>query len=228
MMVVEFQGEIAIDFPSFQQFIENASRSISVISRETRGEYACEDITSELWITAADLQEKKNIEINFVDPQHQALILSYTFQRLVHYCEKKVRTAKRLDHGYFDDAPSLYDITADQEGENPLDQLVLEQQAEAEKDVLDALGISIGAVWLAMLDRFGGRMVCVARFLKLSVSHSYRCYRKVQWLSATQMPLALEARNSGAVRCLRPWRPCKIYRIPEQLDFDFEARLELA
>lgn len=227
MMVVGFQGEIVIDFPSFQQFIENASRSISVISRKTQGEYACEDVTAELWITAADLQEKKNIEINFADPDHQALILSYTYQRLVHYCDKKVRAAKRLDHGFSDDAPPLYDITADREGENPLDQLMLEQQAEAEKDVLDALGISIGAVWLGMLDRFGGRMVRVARFLKLSVSHSYRCYRKVQWLSATQMPLALEARNSGAVRCLRPWRPCKIYRIPEQLGFDFEARLDL-
>ena len=226
-MDVEFYGDIVIDFPSFQQFIESSSRSISVISRRTRGEDACEDVIAELWITAADVQENKNLSINFVDPDHQALILSYTYQRLVHYCDKKVRTAKRLDHGYSDDAPPLYDITADQEGENPLDQLMLEQQEEAEKDVLDALGISIGAVWLALLDRFGGRMVHVACFLKLSVSHSYRCYRKVQWLAATQMSLALEVYDRDAVRCLRPWRPCKRYRIPEQLGFDFEARLEL-
>ena len=157
---------------------------------------------------------------------HQELILSYTYQRLVHYCEKLVRTSTRLDHGYADGGPVLHEKVADQAGEAPLDLLMREQQEGAEQERLMSLGISVGTVWLAMLDRCGGRMVRVARFLKLSRSHSYRCYQKVQWLTATQTPLPLKMHDQ-AVAAVKPWRPYRLCRAPKQLQFDFDPSFDL-
>lgn len=157
---------------------------------------------------------------------HQELILSYTYQRLVHYCDKKVRNSQRLDHGCFDNEPDLYDRVADQEGEDPLDALMREQQESLEQDMLASLGISVGAVWLSMLDRCGGRMVRLAQFLKLSLSHSYRCYQKVRQLTATQAPLPFEA-SDQAVAEVKAWRPYRLYRTPEQLGFDFDPAFDL-
>ncbi|MCE7525661.1 hypothetical protein [Alloalcanivorax xenomutans] len=220
-------GANTINHASYQHFIARFSGDLARIARQTRGEHTAEDIQGEIWITAYDLQAKKGIEVNFNDPEHQQLILSFTYQRLVEYTEKRLRYASSLDHSaYEDDTFGPLDRIAGEAKTDPVDQLQRKEQEARDQEALAAQGMSVAAAWLLVWDRCGRRMVHVARFLRISRSHAYRCYDKVQNLVRVQTVLGL-GMEGEAYRQVAPWRPFRLYREPEQLWFDFDPELEL-
>lgn len=209
-----------------QRFIKKCSRYAKSIVRKTGGEYTEDDVKGELWITASSLQEQGSLEIDFNNPEHQGLIRSYTHQRLVRYTEKNLRYAASLDTPLIEGAPNRIERLANANEDNPLDVLDAEQKAAATEAMLAAQGMSLGAAWLVLLSRNSGKIVKVAQFLKLSQSHTYRCYQRVRILAEQQRPLFLEAGGSPDYR-IKPWRKFRLYRTPEQLVFEFDSGLEL-
>lgn len=220
-------GLSRIHYPAYLRFIKEYSRSIATIVYKTGGEYTVDDVKGELWITADSLQEKKSLKTDFDNPEHQELIVSHTYQRLVRYTETTVRYAASLDVPLHEDSPNPAERLANSNVDNPGDVLDARQKTVVEEGTLTAQGMSLGVAWLMLLEQSGGRMVKVAGFLKLSRSHTYRCYQKVRVLAEQQASLSLE--SGGVSGCVvKPWRKFRQYRAPKQLAFDFDPGLDLA
>lgn len=199
-----------------------------MIANKTCREYTLEDVQGELWITAVFLLERKGLSVDFDNDEHQELILSYTFQRLVRYNERTLRYAVSVDHGFHDDDVSRpLDRLVSHYVDNPQALLEREYEENQGSGQMRLQGMSVAAAWLLVLERCGGRMVNVAYFLRLSLSHTYRCYQRARMLAEQQSPLSLEAGGRSDM-VVRAWRKYRQWRLPEQLEFDFESGLALA
>jgi hypothetical protein len=83
---------------AFEQFVIHKKKDLLRIARHTQGEYQYSDVMAEAWLLAYELQYKKFIARDFLNPAYQKLLLSHLYQHLVRYTELQVRHAIRLDH----------------------------------------------------------------------------------------------------------------------------------
>lgn len=177
---------------------------------------------NEVWLVAAELLAKRNEHFDFDNPEDQDLVISHTYNKLVRYTDTMVRHARSLDQ-LVDDRPALSERLASDDIQNPLERLITQRE---ENNRLEPSGHeSIGAAWMALMRQHNNYVPNAARFLRLSLSHTYHCLNRAVALSEAQIHLPLTAGTSDAFSP-RPWRRFKLYRPPEQLTLSFgEERL---
>lgn len=216
------------DDDAFQQFTVQQKKKLQSIARATRGEYQFDDVVSEAWIMASSLQTSEGRPLDLSDMDCQSKLLSYLFQHLVRYTEKKVRNAVRLDHApkgseHDEDVHPLAYLLVSNDGRNPLDEL-LEQEADlALESGLGAHG-SLAAAYVYLLRRFRNNMSAVADHLRISRSYAYRRCANARWLATrvTHIPIPVIEHFM-----LGPWRSFRLRRPHVQLAFDFDDELAI-
>lgn len=193
------------------------------IAWHSQGESRLEDVQSEIWLVADELSKKRDNPIDFLNPEHQDLLIAYTYQKLVRYCETNVRNAARIDDTDNEgDQLNYENRLTNGDIEDPLNQIIVEPDRPA-----GTLGpLSLGAAWTSVLDRCNNQMTSVAYFLKLSLSHSYRCFNQALHVTQWQHQLPLYLSDKASLNP-QPWRRYRRYRKPEQLAFAFDEELPL-
>lgn len=83
---------------AFERFVTERREDLQRIARHTHREHELSDVRDEAWLLAHRLRVTEGIAIDFLNRQHQDLILSHLYQHLVRYTEQQVRYAIRLDH----------------------------------------------------------------------------------------------------------------------------------
>lgn len=192
------------------------------LAKATNDSTTIEDVQQEVWITADQLSCKLGYKIDFSNTRHQDLVLAWTYQRLVRYCEQILRYSYDLGPDSGKDRPALSEILESDIDEDPATLLEPGHGNLTEPDA-DA---SVGAAWLTLLRLCDNRMIMVARFLKISVLHSYRCYSRVLRLTDVQGHLPFTGAMGGEFKP-RPWRRFRVVRTPVQLAFEFNEKLDL-
>lgn len=209
-----------MDLEAYHRFIRECSRNIARIARKTCGECSAQDVVNELCVTALELKDRKSIEIDFDSPEHRDWLLAYTYQRLVKFTETTTRYATSLDAPWLDDIDNLYNKVADTEADIS-EILEDEESSVSEQRLLKQQGMTLSCAWLLMLEQYANDMKRVARFLKLSRSHSYRRLNEVAFLEQAQYSLPLSP-GGCEEQPIRPWRKYWYCRPPEQLDLLLE------
>lgn len=176
---------------------------------------------------AQTLSARHHIPIDFLDPAFQKLLISHLYQRLVQYTDRKVRHAVRLDHAPSHDAetgaphPIQKTLTSDDDSD-PLSLLIAAEDESDTQLCVNELH-SLAGAYLKLLWNFDNRMSRLANHLLISTSHAYRCCRKARRLATSQYGLSLT--GPAATSMLKPWRRYRMFRIPRQMEFDFEEEL---
>lgn len=214
---------------AFARFAEARKNDLRRISRATQGECSPGDVENEAFILAATLVSK-GTALHLDDRSHQELLIRHLYQSLVRYTELNVRHAVRLDHspsGEEDEAHPLRNKLAAAEEFDPAVS-VARSQDEALVDQQDPTPHeSLAGAYVHLLRMFDNRMPRVAEHLLLSVSHSYRRVAQAKVLAALQRSLMEVCRRPEDGFVPKAWRRFKLKRTPEQLNFDFDAGVEL-
>lgn len=206
----------------FHRFVSECKEDLRRIASATRGEQQYGDVVNEAWVMAASLSSCLQIDIDYLDPTFRKLLLSYLFQHLVRYTELNIRRSVRLDHGT-STKPSLphplMNLLESDENQNPLTSLLLAEATPAPASRHEG-EYSLAAAYVLLLRRFNNQMWSVAKHLRISISHTYRCCRNATQLAINQRSLALAP--SATTPALKPWRRHRRLNSPVQLTFDFE------
>lgn len=209
----------------FSRFLAHCHDNLKWIADATRREHRYEDVCQQAWLEARGLADERGTSLDFLDPAFQQEVLRRLYCKLVHG-DRRFRHATRLDHGFEgDDVHPLARILASDDGRDPLAEL-LDAECAAEPPDEDRLPLSLALAWVLLLRRHAC-MRSVATRLLISVSHAYRCCAKARWLATCQHPIPLEPAARHATPQLGPWRQRRAIRIPQQLAFDFDERLDL-
>lgn len=216
-----------MDVQAYLQFVQDHRSDLRRIARASDNASSFADVQNEIWITADQLTSELGHEIDFSCNEHGQQILAWTYQRLVKYCDTTLRWATPFDSGDSpSDKPGLSEILTRGTEEDPAELLANMENNSVEQLEFRGGHTSASYAWLTLLGMCDNRMVMVARFLKISLSHSYRCYNRVLHLSRSQDYLPLTVVGPGEF-VPRPWRRFQYYREPEQLIFDFNETLDL-
>ncbi|MBD8872823.1 hypothetical protein [Rhodanobacter sp. DHB23] len=211
----------------FTHFLAQCKTPLVRLARATRGEHSYADVCQQAWLEAHELAAAQGQPPDFLDPVFQQQTIHRLYRRLFHP-GRWFRATARLDHGFDgDDGPHpLARRLVSDEGRNPLSTL-LEQAAATEPQDEDRLPLSLALAWVMLLRRHDRRMCTVAARLLVSVSHAYRCCARAKWLATCQLPIPWRREPVDTSPQLGPWRRRRTERIPQQLAFDFNERLEL-
>jgi len=117
-----------------------------------------------------------------------------------------------------DDFPNYSNILTNGEIENPLNKILSESDEPLER--IDPF--SLGYAWVTLINNYQRNMEAVASVLKISVSHSLRCFKQALFITKFQLSLSLDLSEKPG-----PWRQHHFSRLPEQLIFSFEEELVL-
>lgn len=207
----------------FLQFLRQQAKALQRIANATQGEHSRADVAQEAWLLAGPLAERHGLQLDFLDPAFQDLLLRHLYQALVRYTELHVRHGLRLDHALGGDAEEgaahpLMNHLASDEGRDPLAHLLLDEEQAGRPDI-DAPHPSLAGAWLVLLQDCGQHMPSVTTRLLISVSWAYRRCAKARRLAREQHPIALTPPHSA--RQLGPWRKRRATRAPRQLELDF-------
>lgn len=198
------------------------------MARHSRGEHTFDDVVNEAWLMSHVVAQRAGVAIDFTDASFQQTLLAHLYQHLVRYTELQVRHAVRLDHPSAGDADSghaspLLDRLLHGDTKDPLACLLADEARHALAPTSNE-HYSVASAYVLLLDRFKS-MYGVARQLRISSSHAYRCCRKARVLAIHQHALALPP--APTVAMLRPWRRQRMERKARQLEFDFSEELQL-
>lgn len=213
-----------IDWKSYLIFLQLRRRDLQRVARHSHGVYQLGDVEGEILITAEELSQKIGTAIDFADQEQGGLLIAYTYQRLLRYGDTVLICANSMDSSSFG-GPSIYhESLTNGSCEDPIEIIENAKAAFGEPDE-QHVQQSLGGTWhKKLLECCNNRMSNVAYLLKLSLSHTYRCYNRVLMKVEMQrhLPLVLpDGRGTSA----RPWRRSRLHRVPVQLAFDFEESL---
>lgn len=88
---------------AFDRFLEARRGDLQRISRQSRGEHSFDDVTSEAWLMASEIGQRRGWAFSFADQDDQDQLFARLYLRLVKYADKTIRYAVRLDYGSSDD-----------------------------------------------------------------------------------------------------------------------------
>ena len=217
----------APDENAFQKFIAQRRRDLQKISRATRGEHRFDDVVNEAWIKAYSMRASDGNPIDLSGEEGQQLLLKHLYAHLVHFTERKIRNAVRLDHapkgsGDEEGGHPLMHMLASNERRNVLDELI-DQEASVALEAKLAEHGSLAATYVYLLRRHGNNMAAVANYLRISRSYAYRCRAKAERLAICMCHIAMPPVEQFVPG---PWRRFRLCRPQVQLEFDFsESRL---
>lgn len=203
----------------FDVFIKQREPDLKRIARATRGEFDYSDVVSEAWLMAKRLSAGSTVQEGLADVPFQDRVISHLYQALVHYTDRTVRFAMRIDHGSEgDDGASPHPVAltlVSDDGRDPLAELLLNEE-NAMHSACAALDSSVMGAWMMLLSRYDFRMKAVAERLLISVSHAYRCRARAREIVQRQTAIPLVPPSNAS--CIGPWRRYRLARAPLQLE----------
>jgi hypothetical protein len=93
------QGEALAD-RGFSEFLDSRRGNIRSLAARTRGEMTADDLASEAWLIALEIEQRRGWRFDFADMEDQETLLAWMHNRFVKYAEKAVRYAMRLDRDW--------------------------------------------------------------------------------------------------------------------------------
>lgn len=211
----------------FGDFVAQRRKDLARIARHTSGEYELQDVIGEAFLMAADIAERRGRAVDWSDPADQERVLAYLYQKLVRYTETTVRFAVRLDERLEDeDGDFVHPLVRTLASDGGRDPLAAAMEKELQRAAPTAMPrYCLATAWIQLVRHFDNRMQAVANHLLISVGHAYKCCAKARVYAANQSPMPgktmPEAFPPG------PWRAFRLWRVPEQLTFDFREQLPL-
>ena len=208
-----------INYKLYLDFLKIRKEDIDRIARHSRGAYEIEDIHGEIILRIEAVQQKLTCPIDFLNPEHQDLLIGYTYNGLLLYGETTMRRTVPLDSSDQEDYfPNYSNTLTKGEIENPLNRIL----SENDEPLKGIDPFSLGYAWVTLINNYQCNIKAVAFALKISVSHSLNCFRHALFITKLQLSLPLKlSENPG------PWRQHPLSRIPEQLTLSFEEELGL-
>lgn len=190
------------------------------IAKKTKYEYELGDLEGEAWLIAADMVGQ-DPSLDLADAGVQDRLLARLYQRTVKFCEIQVRYAERIDRAFEGDDgasehPLMRRLQADG-GAHPLSLLLEGPPVHLVRDDPDPYA-SKAAAYIRLIQRCGHRMPAVARFLRISVSHWYRCCKRAKQVAKQQPSLPGMILPEDDERALVPWRAVRAERRARQLE----------
>lgn len=88
----------------FEVFSRERRNDLKRIAYATHGELTAEDLSSEAWLLAIEIEEKLERPFDFGCKLDQDRLLAWMYVRFVKFADKAVRNAVRLDKGWDDEA----------------------------------------------------------------------------------------------------------------------------
>jgi hypothetical protein len=212
----------APDENAFQQFIAQRRRDLQRISRATRGEHRFDDVVNEAWIQAYNMRASDGNSIDLSGEEGQQLLLKHLYAHLVHFTERKIRNAVRLDHAPRDNvdgggAHPLMHMLASNDRRDVLDELIQQEACTECESRLIAHG-SLAVAYVYLLRRYGNNMAAVANYLRISRSYAYHCRAKAERLAICMLHIPMPSVDQFVPG---PWRRFRLCRPHVQLEFDF-------
>jgi hypothetical protein len=215
------------DDAKFNQFIALRAADLQRIRRAARNEHELPDIIHEAWLLARDLRNRRDIPIDFQDPAYQQLLLSYLYNHLVRYTDRKIRTSVRLEAPVGiqtgDDLPTLGSILPGDTALQPLTTLIQREEQAGERSETEVPDTMVRG-YVRLLGHFC-TMRAVANHLLISQSHAYRCMNRAVLTAHIQPPVPTQMMDKDFMP--GPWRKRRYQRIPLQASFDFDDELPL-
>jgi len=84
----------------FDTFLAQRRTDLRRIAGRTRGEYSFEELQSEAWIIASEIEVQRGFRFGFRDQDDQDTLFGWMHNRFVKYANKAVRYAVRLDRNW--------------------------------------------------------------------------------------------------------------------------------
>ncbi len=205
----------------YSTFIKECYKDLLRIARASKGQHDLSDVQSEIWIQAAEISQKLNFEVDYTNPEHQELLIKYTYCKLIKYSETFTQFAESLNQPKFTDSNErLIDSIISINDRSPLE--ILNEQESNDIRNQKTSEYTLGNAWLRLLDLHHNRMVLVSQKLKISLSYCYKCYNRALDLTQMQEPIPFTKKVDSSFSP-QPWRPFKISRLPQQLELDLSA-----
>lgn len=88
----------------FEVFSRERWGDLKRIAYATQGEHTADDLSSEAWLLAIEIEEKLERPFDFGCKLDQDRLLAWMYARFVKFADKAVRHAVRLDKGWDDEA----------------------------------------------------------------------------------------------------------------------------
>lgn len=84
-------------------FLQDRRGDLRKIAARTQGELTAEDLSSEAWLLAKEIEDRLNRTFDFSNPLDQDRLLGWLHNRFVKYADKSIRHAVKLDTGWDDE-----------------------------------------------------------------------------------------------------------------------------
>lgn len=156
---------------AFRRFLASHRKRFESIARATRGEFQLEDLYGEAWLMAGEIRRLRGVQINFLDPAFQDLLLAYLYKYCVEFREQKLRHALRLDKSRGevdgDDLPALIESIPASELSDPVLELIEHETEQAARSALP-WHYCEAAAYVHLQGRCDRNMQRLADFLRIS------------------------------------------------------------
>jgi hypothetical protein len=216
------------DNDAFMRFIERRKKDIERISKHTRGECTAAAVISTAWIVATEIGESREGSNSLDDPEFEQLLLSYLYQRLIRYTNRRLRYAISLDQKDSDDGTDRYNYLGISDGDSstdPLTQLLVCEEASARSARYPNPYESPASGYAHLLREHDNSFRRLAEFLRISLSYCYHCYNKAHRLAAYQLSLPMMTKTDrGEDLVLKPWRTFRLVYGHKQRALNLEGQ----
>ncbi|SDQ29441.1 hypothetical protein SAMN05216402_0235 [Nitrosospira multiformis] len=158
---------------SYNDFLSRREKALRRIVNNTFGYMTIDDIQSEVWVIAFDIEAQRGYSIDFTNSDDQETILGALYNRLVKFADKQTRYAIKLDEGWdsedSDTATNLLALLLAAPPES--DPLVWLQQKEDSADFLELIrsSYSEASAYVLLLMRFDWNVEDAAEYLHIVV-----------------------------------------------------------
>lgn len=198
---------------AFEAFLLARAADLRRISRQTRGDYAFEEVQSEAWMVAIEIGQRRGWVFDFADEDDQHILLAWLHNRLVKYADKTVRYATRLDRGRDEESERAGNtlarlLTAPLESDPETRRLLMEEREALIGHVQQSY--SQAAAYFLLLIRVDGDLADLAAMLWIGVATLRRRLKGLALLARIQATLF-----DGIERidpALEPWRRARVLR----------------
>ncbi len=125
-------------FDFFQAFLKKMAVNFRSIAKAAKHEVTVDDLKQDAWLIAQELGEKRGREVDFSDPDDQALVMRRVNFRNVARGDWKLRKAVRIDRQPDDDENSLRwaDRLAASPASDPVTMLIMCESAQKLEELL--------------------------------------------------------------------------------------------
>ncbi len=142
----------------FETFQQDRKKDIDSIARATRGEMDPDELLSEAFLLALDIEGKTHQILDLTNSAHQELLLRWLNAKFVRFADKKMRTAARLDDGWDDESEELSagarlaSVLTAPETENPLTRQVMHEDQHDQLAAVQASYSEASAYTLLLIE----------------------------------------------------------------------------